>query len=432
MEHTPLSLYELNALVRQSVRLSMPDAYWVQAELSDVRTNYSGHCYLEFVQKDPKSNALLAKARGIVWSNVFRELKPYFERETGQAFVAGLKVLVRVTVDFHELYGYSLTVSDIDPTYTLGDMAKRRREILQRLEEEGVLTLNKELELPELTQRIAVISSPTAAGYGDFCDQLERNAFGFVFYTKLFPAVMQGEQVEDSIIRALNRINAGHGRWDVVVIIRGGGATSDLSGFDTYELATNCAQFPIPIITGIGHERDDTVIDKVAHTRVKTPTAAAEFLINHLRETADRLEAYASFFYQEIPSWLGEQKERLDRFVARIPARVQMRIQNEGFRQERLVKRVHLAWQARMMRETYRLQLDGRLNVALQSRLQREGGRLQLLEQQVRAASPELLLQKGYSITLKNGKAVTDASALHPGDEVVNRVAKGEFKSKVL
>lgn len=432
MEHTLLSLYELNALVRQSVRLSMPDAYWVQAELSDVRTNYSGHCYLEFVQKDPKSNALLAKARGIVWSNVFRELKPYFERETGQAFVAGLKVLVRVTVDFHELYGYSLTVSDIDPTYTLGDMAKRRREILQRLEEEGVLTLNKELELPELTQRIAVISSPTAAGYGDFCDQLERNAFGFVFYTKLFPAVMQGEQVEASIIRALNRINAGHGRWDVVVIIRGGGATSDLSGFDTYELATNCAQFPIPIITGIGHERDDTVIDKVAHTRVKTPTAAAEFLINHLRETADRLEAYASFFYQEVPSWLGEQKERLERFVARIPARVQMRIQNEGFRQERLVKRVHLAWQARMMRETYRLQLDGRLNVALQSRLQREGGRLQLLEQQVKAASPELLLQKGYSITLKNGKAVTDASALHPGDEVVTRVAKGEFKSKVL
>ncbi|ADY37846.1 exodeoxyribonuclease VII, large subunit [Phocaeicola salanitronis DSM 18170] len=432
MEHTPLSLYELNALVRQSVRLSMPDAYWVQAELSDVRTNYSGHCYLEFVQKDPKSNALLAKARGIVWSNVFRELKPYFERETGQAFVAGLKVLVRVTVDFHELYGYSLTVSDIDPTYTLGDMAKRRREILQRLEEEGVLTLNKELELPELTQRIAVISSPTAAGYGDFCDQLERNAFGFVFYTKLFPAVMQGEQVEASIIRALNRINAGHGRWDVVVIIRGGGATSDLSGFDTYELATNCAQFPIPIITGIGHERDDTVIDKVAHTRVKTPTAAAEFLINHLRKTADRLETYASFFYQEVPEWLGQQKERLERWVARIPARVQMRIQNEGFRQERLVKRVHLAWQARMMRETYRLQLDGRLNVALQSRLQREGGRLQLLEQQVRAASPELLLQKGYSITLKNGKAVTDASALHPGDEVVTRVAKGEFKSKVL
>lgn len=209
---------------------------------------------------------------------------------------------------------------------------------------------------------------------------------------------MQGEQVEASIIRALNRINAEAGRWDVVVIIRGGGATSDLSGFDTYELATNCAQFPIPIITGIGHERDDTVIDMVAHTRVKTPTAAAEFLINHLRETADRLEQYASFFYQEVPGWLGEQKERLERFVARIPARVQMRLQNEGFRQERLVKRIHLAWQTRVMRETYRLQLDGRLNVALQSRLQREGGRLQLLEQQVKAASPELLLQKDTAL----------------------------------
>lgn len=431
MEQTPLSLYELNALVRQSLRLSMPDAYWVQAELSDVRTNYSGHCYLEFVQKDPRSDALLAKARGIIWNSVFVRLKPYFERETGQAFVAGLKVLVRVTVDFHELYGYSLTVSDIDPTYTLGDMARRRKEIVRRLEEEGVLTLNKELELPELTQRIAVISSPTAAGYGDFCNQLAHNVFGFVFYTKLFPAVMQGEQVESSIIRALNRINAEADRWDVVVIIRGGGATSDLSGFDTYELATNCAQFPLPIITGIGHERDDTVIDMVAHTRVKTPTAAAEFLINRLRASAERLEGYASFFYQEIPALLNGQKERLERFVARIPARVQMRLQGEGFRQERLVKRIHLAWQARLMRETYRLQLDGRLSAALQSRLQRETQHLCLLEQQIKSASPDLLLKRGYSITLKDGKAVTDASLLLPGDEVETRVAKGTFKSKV-
>ena len=429
MEQNPLSLYELNALVRQSVRLSMPDAYWVQAELSDVRTNYSGHCYVEFVQKDPRSNALLAKARGIIWNNVFCNLKPYFERETGQAFVAGLKVLVKVTVDFHELYGYSLTVSDIDPTYTLGDMARRRKEILRRLEEEGVLTLNKELELPELAQRIAVISSPTAAGYGDFCDQLERNAFGFAFYTKLFPAIMQGEQVEASVIRALDRINAEHGRWDVVVIIRGGGAASDLSGFDTYELATNCAQFPLPILTGIGHERDDTVIDAVAHTRVKTPTAAAEFLINHLRKTAERLEGYASFFAQEVPDWLNRQKERLERWVARIPARVQMRIQNEGFRQERLMKRIHLAWQTRLMRETYRLQLESRISIALQSRLTRESQHLRLLEQQVKSASPDLLLARGYSITLKDGKAVTDASALRPGDEVVTRVAKGTFKS---
>ena len=242
MEEHPLSLYELNALVKRSIHACLPDTYWVQAELSDVRSNYSGHCYLEFVQKEPRGNNLIAKARGTIWSNVYRLLKPYFEEETGQAFVAGIKVMVKVAVEFHELYGYSLTVQDIDPTYTLGDMARRRREILKQLEEEGVLTLNKELEIPLLAQRIAVISSATAAGYGDFCNQLEQNPYGFVFYPRLFPAIMQGERVEQSVITALDAIHACRDDWDVVVIIRGGGATSDLSGFDTYELAANCAQ----------------------------------------------------------------------------------------------------------------------------------------------------------------------------------------------
>ena len=337
MENNPLSLLELNALVRRSVQACFPDSYWVQAELSDVRANSSGHCYLEFVQKDPSGNSLVAKARGIIWSGTYFRLKPYFESETGQAFVSGIKVLVKVSVNFHELYGYSLTVLDIDPTYTLGDMARRRREILSRLQQEGVLTLNKELELPELMQRVAVISSPTAAGYGDFCNQLAHNDFGFVFYTRLFPAVMQGEKVERSVISALDRIYREVDHWDVVVIIRGGGATSDLSGFDTYELAANCAQFPLPVITGIGHERDDTVIDMVAHTRVKTPTAAAEFLVNHLRRTAERLETFAQCVYQEVPSMLSRERERLDSWMARIPARVQMCLQREGFAQERLV-----------------------------------------------------------------------------------------------
>ena len=220
-EHTSLSLVELNMLVRRSVRACLPDEYWVQAELSDVRSNYSGHCYLEFVQKDSKRNALVAKARGIIWNNVYSRLKPFFERETGQLFVSGIKVLVKVTVDFHELYGYSLTVVDIDPTYTLGDMARRRKEIISRLESEGILTLNKELELPVLAQRIAVISSATAAGYGDFCNQLEHNPYGFVFYPHLFQAVMQGDKVELSIIAALEKIYQTQEKWDVVVIIRG-------------------------------------------------------------------------------------------------------------------------------------------------------------------------------------------------------------------
>ena len=431
MEKNVLSLFELNQLVRRSVRTCLPDEYWVQVELSDVRANYSGHCYLECVQKDPKSNSLIAKARGIIWSNVFSQLKPYFEQETGQAFVSGIKVLVKVTVDFHELYGYSLTIVDIDPAYTLGDMARRRREILLRLQEEGVLSLNKGLELPVLAQRIAVISSATAAGYGDFCNQLENNAFGFAFYPRLFPAIMQGERVEASVIAALDRIYAESEKWDVVVIIRGGGATSDLSGFDTYDLAASCAQFPLPIITGIGHERDDTVIDLVAHTRVKTPTAAAEFLVNHLRQTAEQLENYAYYIRQEVPARLNREKERLERCITRIPARVQMRLQREDFRRERLAKRMEMAWQSRLAREQYRLELSSRLSVALQARLLKEKHRLDLLEKSVEAASPDLLLKRGYSITLKDGKAVTDASLLKPGDRVVTRVAKGQFSSEV-
>ncbi len=431
MEKAVLSLFELNQLVRRSVRTCLPDEYWVQVELSDVRANYSGHCYLECVQKDPKSNSLIAKARGIIWSNVFSQLKPYFEQETRQAFVSGIKVLVKVTVDFHELYGYSLTIVDIDPAYTLGDMARRRREILLRLQEEGVLSLNKELELPVLAQRIAVISSATAAGYGDFCNQLENNAFGFAFYPRLFPAIMQGERVEASVIAALDRIYAESEKWDVVVIIRGGGATSDLSGFDTYDLAASCAQFPLPIITGIGHERDDTVIDLVAHTRVKTPTAAAEFLVNHLRHTAEQLENYAYYIRQEVPARLNREKERLERCITRIPARVQMRLQREDFRRERLAKRMEMAWQSRLAREQYRLELSSRLSVALQARLLKEKHRLDLLEKSVEAASPDLLLKRGYSITLKDGKAVTDASLLKPGDRVVTRVAKGQFSSEV-
>lgn len=432
MENQPLSLFELNALVRKSVKLCLPDEYWVQAELSDVRTNYSGHCYLEFVQKDPRGNALVAKARGMIWSNIYGMLKPYFERETGQTFTSGIKVLVKVTVDFHELYGYSLTVVDIDPAYTLGDMARRRKEIIRRLEEEGVLTLNKELEMPLLPQRVAVISSATAAGYGDFCNQLLNNSDGLVFYPHLFAAVMQGDKVEASVIAALNAVYKEVDRWDVVVIIRGGGATSDLSGFDTYDLAANCAQFPLPIITGIGHERDDTVIDMVSHTRVKTPTAAAEFLINRMRETASDLERYISYFHQTIPERIAHSKERLEQWVARIPSRVQMRLQHERFRQERMAVRMNTAWQTRFLREEYRLRLEQRLATAIEARLQRERHRLQLAQSQVEAASPELLLKRGYSLTLKDGKAVTDASALHPGDVLTTRVAKGKFKSKVL
>lgn len=405
-----LSLYELNNLVRSRLEHAFPEEYWVQAELSDVRSNATGHCYLELIEKDARGNNLIARARAMIWNQVYRLLKPYFEQETGQAFVSGLKVLVKVTVGFHELYGYSLTILDIDPSYTLGDMARRRREILAKLEEEGVLTLNKELEMPLLPQRIAVISSATAAGYGDFCNQLADNPYGYVFYPRLFPAMMQGERVKESIIGALNRIYSHAEAWDVVVIIRGGGATSDLSNFDSYLLAANCAQFPLPIITGIGHERDDTVIDAVAHTRVKTPTAAAEYLIARVHESAAVVENSGGRICQAVRWVLEHEKQQLDTYCHRMQMTLVTGLQREHYRLEQWVQHFPLV---------------------VRTALEREQHRLQLWEQRVDSLSPDKLLARGYSITLKEGHAVTDATTLSSGDRLVTRMAKGEVRSIV-
>ena len=380
-----LSLLELNALVRRSLEQCLPDEYWVQAELSDVRTNSTGHCYLEFIQKDPRSNGLVAKARGTIWSNVYRLLKPYFEEATGQAFVSGIKVLVQVTVSFHELYGYSLTVQDIDPTYTLGDMAP-------------------------LPQRIAVISSPTAAGYGDFCHQLKNNPRNFFFYTELFPALMQGDRVEESVLAALDLILSRQNDFDAVVIIRGGGATSDLSGFDTYLLAAACAQFPLPIITGIGHERDDTVLDSVAHTRVKTPTAAAEYLINCMDLAADELEVLITQLHDSVISRLTEEHRRLALYRNRIPSAVVRRVSD-----------------AKLALLTARKDNSK----AVKTSLARQQHRLDMLRQRHVDASPEKLLSRGYSITLKDGKVVKDATLLNEKDEILTRFYRGEVTSVV-
>ena len=408
MEQQALSLYELNGLVKRSIRSCLPDTYWVQAELSDVRTNYSGHCYLEFVQKDVAGNHLIAKARGTIWSNIFKMLQPYFEQETGQVFTSGIKVLVNVSVEFHELYGYSLTVLDIDPTYTVGDMERKRREILRQLEEEGVIDLNKELEMPMLPQRIAVISSATAAGYGDFCNQLMNNSHDYGFYTELFPAIMQGERVEESILSALDAIYHRLEEFDVVVIIRGGGATSDLSGFDTYLLAASCAQFPLPIITGIGHERDDTVIDKVAHTRVKTPTAAAEYLIAKMDKCADALDEMSARLMESVRRLLLWEHQRMERLKQRIPSAVYKRIADAKY-------------------GLLTAQRD--LQMASRQFLSAKKHRLELLQQRLNDAMPEKQLARGYSITLKDGKALKDASALKEGDMVTTLLHHGKISS---
>ena len=404
-----LSLYELNRLIRITLREGMPDTYWVQAELSEVRVAYNGHCYVELVQKAERGNMLLAKARGTIWANIYKMLKPYFENETGQAFTAGIKVLLQVSVEFHEQYGMSLTVHDIDPTYTLGDMARRRREILMQLEDEGVLTLNKELPMPVLPQRVAVISAASAAGYGDFCDQLVGNPYGFVFYPKLFPAVMQGDRVEETVIAALDRIAAERDEWDVVVIIRGGGATSDLSGFDTYALAANCAQFPLPIITGIGHERDDTVLDMISHTRVKTPTAAAEYFIAALTDTAAQLNDLVASLTAGVTERMHREEKRIEQLAQRIPALFSVLYTKQMYRIEQIEQRIQTALQQTLIKHTHRLEL---------------------IEKILEGASPKQILQRGYTITRCEGRVVRDVALLPEGAVFTTEFADGEVKSK--
>ncbi len=386
----------------------MPDEYWVEAELSECREN-RGHCYMELIQKDELSATPVAKASAKCWASKWLMVRPYFERITGQRLVAGMKVLLKVYAQFHEAYGFSWIVTDIDPTYTLGDMARKRQEIINQLKAEGVFDLQKELSLPLFCQRIAVISSETAAGYGDFCYQLADNPYNFKFQIQLFPATMQGDGIERSIIEALNSINAACDDYDAVVIIRGGGATSDMAGFDTLALAENVANFPIPIITGIGHDRDESILDMVSHTRVKTPTAAAAFLIDHLKTVLDQLTTLSEAIPKLFSVVKARQEARLDHLYQRILMRVQQRA---------------VTSQADIRH------LEQGLLTALQRRLISEHHRLEMLEEKVRALDPTLLLKRGYSITLFNGKAVRDPQALHPGDEIETRLEKGTIYSK--
>lgn len=427
----PITLYELNELVKETLELGMPDTYWVQAELSEVRVN-NGHCYVEFVQKDRRGSGLVAKARGNIWRNVFAILKPTFEQSTGQLFTAGIKVLVEVSISFHELYGYSLNVIDIDPSYTLGDMARKRQEILRQLQEEGVLELNKELQMPILPKRVAVISSPTAAGYGDFSNQLMNNQGGFYFYIELFPAIMQGDGVEQSILQALDIIYSREDEFDVVVIIRGGGATSDLTGFDTYPLAAAVAQFPLPVITGIGHERDDTVLDMVSHTRVKTPTAAAEFLIDRMQEVAGNLADLTQRLYQGSAALLAENKERLLRLQTRIPTRAMQRINDYLLYLMNVRHNISQAVMLQIERQKQQFPLIRQQLIQLSmSIIDKSRFQLALYQQKIVDASPDKLLARGYSITLKDGKVIKDVSLLKSGDEIVTRLKNGEVTSIV-
>ena len=427
-----LSLYELNSLVRDVISMSLPDSYWVEAELSEAREGYGGHCYMELIEKDEHSNTPIAKAHASCWRNRWMLLKPHFERVTGQRIHAGMKVLLKVHAQFHENYGFSWIVDDIDPTYTMGDMARKRMEIIQTLKEEGVFDLQKELKLPMFCQRIAVISSATAAGYGDFCNQLADNGYGLQFTTALFAATMQGEGVEQSVISALNRINEEWEQWDCVVIIRGGGATSDLSGFDTLALAENVANFPLPIITGIGHERDESVLDMISFQRVKTPTAAAAFLVDHLTEVYARIEDAQEAIVNYVKRRLQVERMKFERLSTQIPTLFSLVKVRQSNRLDQLLNRLKVKAERIPADGLHRLEmLEARLKEPVARKLERELHRVEMLSQRAIAQDPERLLSRGYSITLKDGKSIKDASQLKAGDEIETRFAKGVAKAVV-
>lgn len=426
-----LTLYELNSMVRDVVELGMPGSYWVEAELSEVRER-SGHCYMELVQKDLTGNSTVARASARCWRSTWASLRPGFEQVTGEHFRAGLKVLLQVHAQFHENFGFSWIVTDIDPAYTLGDMARRRQEIIRILKEEGVFDLNKELCLSLFASRIAVVSSESAAGYGDFCNQLDTNAYGFAFSVRLFPAVMQGERTEGSIISALDAINSEADDFDCVVIIRGGGAVSDLSAFDSLALAENVANFPLPVITGIGHERDESVLDMVANKRVKTPTAAAALLIENLKHTYDRIVQAQERISVSVSRRMDYERVRLERVSGRIPVLFSLVKTRQQARIDSLFARVGAA-AGRIVAEE-RLRLD-RLSVvlapAVRQRLSAENHRLELLGQRISAVDPAILLRRGYSITLHNGRAVYSSDQLSDGDVIETRLAEGNVRSVV-
>ena len=424
-----ITLFELNNLVREVISSTLSEEYWVEAELSEVH-EVRGHCYMELIQKELFSNTPVAKASAKCWKNKWTLLREKFEKVTREGLKPGMKVLLKVYADFHEAYGFAWIVTDINPEFTMGDMARKRQEIIDTLKREGVFELQKELVLPQFAQRIAVISSENAAGYGDFCHQLADNPQQLKFYTRLFPAVMQGEGVEESVIGALNSINENIEKFDAVVIIRGGGATSDLSGFDTLRLAENVANFPIPIITGIGHDRDESIVDMVAHTKVKTPTAAAALLIDHLNLVLERLLDAQAELIAAVRHRNELEQARLVRMSEKIPVLFSLVKTRQEQRIERHLANITTALNDKLSREHHRLSLiESQLAPTLSQQLTRENYRLQLLQQRLEALNPQRLLQRGYSITLCKGKVVKDAQQLKAGDEIETKLANGKITS---
>lgn len=406
-----ISLSQLTTQIQETLRQNFDAPIWIQAEISELRENPGGHCYLELIEKDNESEAMLAKTKATIWASTYRLLKPYFENTTGQPLRSGLNISVAVVVEFHGVYGFSLNIRDIDPTFTVGEMAVRRLQTIRQLETDGIADMNKELILPELLQRLAIISSPTAAGYGDFCDQLENSGSKFVFYKKLFPSIMQGDQAEQSIISALEKVYENNHLFDAVVIIRGGGATADLACFDSYELALNCAQFPLPIISGIGHQRDVSILDMIANTTLKTPTAVAEFLISNLQDAKNKVVNITA----DIQNVLKQKLE------------IEYRMLDNSYNQLQQITRNWV-----MQRNFFHDKFYQRLKSIIKLELLKQNNLLQILEKNIETHSPAFLLKHGYTITVINGRRITSVKQVNEGDKIRTFAVDGNFESQII
>ncbi len=405
-----ITLTELQGLIRDKIYESLPGSFWVIAEIASLKTQGPGHCYLELTGSETPGGRITARARATIWASKYLSLSTFFNASTGIPLRAGITILFRATVEYHELYGLSLNISDIDPSYTAGDMALRRETIIKRLTAEGVIAMNRELSLPPYPRNIAVISSSKAAGYEDFINHLLHNSYGYVFMPVLFEAVMQGETTEASVTEALNLISDQVEQFDAVVIIRGGGSTTDLSWFDSYEIAFHVTQFPLPVLTGIGHEKDVSVTDMVAWRSLKTPTAVADFLVEQTAECENRIIEMAGALTEAATEAIAAAGEHL------------ASLQNRTAATARLIVRVrsdNLDYHAENLRRSGK-------NV-----IRTAAEKIVKLESGLRILDPAGVMRRGFTLTSRNGMIIHSATELEPGDIITTHFEKGKAISTV-
>lgn len=429
MEH--LSLSELNRRIRDCIEKNFAATYWMVAEISELRVNQRGHCYLELVEKE--GDEILAKTRATIWSYAYRNISGWFESITGDSLRPGIKILANVTVNFHEVFGLSLNIKDIDPKYTIGERAKRRQEILDKLQKDGIADMNKELPLPLVPQRIAVIASATSAGYQDFIEQLGVNPFGYRFRVELFQAVMQGKEAERSIIQAMLAVNQSLDEFDLLVIIRGGGATLDLDCFDSYELASHVAQFPLPVVTGIGHERDETITDLVANTKLKTPTAVAEFIISGCRRYDEKMEELFNYIADYAKQRLKEEAYLLDDIRQKISFLALGRMDKNFYGLQQMKEKFNYATRNKIEQMMARInKCENNLLHTIRHLISHQKNHLDHLGSKLNLLDPESILRRGFSITRLNGHVIRDASRLNKEDTIDTEFSTGKVKSKII